>query len=299
MRNGDQKQMRPRTIQGLVLAAGIAATAWKLRALTGSGAAAATVVGTAVHASMGAQGSIAVVSYFASASALGRLLKQRQPEQQRGNRRDAVQVLANGGPPAAFSLMYACAGTPSSLLLASAFFGSVAAATADTWATEIGTRYGGEPRSIATGRRTAAGESGSVSLVGLGASIVASAAIAAVAHYGAGNRNARAVACAAGGVAGSIADSLVGALIQEQRWCERCNVRTEAPIHICGSRTRHLSGVRAVNNDIANVMGVVAGGLTAAALSASLPNLTGRNGSRVEFATTSASSRMSGTPGAP
>jgi uncharacterized protein (TIGR00297 family) len=263
-----------------------------------SGAVAATMVGTAVHAGMGFRGSIALVSYFASASALGRLPRARISLQQRGNRRDAVQVLANGGPPALFALLHARSAASSIDLAEAAFYGSLAAAAADTWATEVGTRYGGSPRNIITTRKAAPGESGAVTFAGLFASLAASSAIAAAAHVGASSRPSRALSCVAGGIAGSLTDSLLGALVQEQRWCESCSVRTELPVHTCGAQTRHVAGLRAVNNDVVNLLSVLAGGLIASAASWAMPDLAGRIGSRVEFATTSTNSRVPRTIGA-
>lgn len=295
--NAKSMQLKARSGQGLVLAAGIAAGAWKLQALTASGAAAATLVGAAVHAGMGLRGSAAAVVYFASASALGRLPKQGPQVQRRGNRRDAVQVLANGGAPAFFSLVHARSAAPVSDLAASAFYGSLSAAAADTCATEIGTRFGRKPRNIATGRVAASGESGAISLAGLAASVAAATAIALAAKLGTSGRPMQAMSCVAGGVAGSLADSLLGALGQEQRWCQHCGVRTELPVHTCGHRSNYLSGVRSVNNDVVNLLGVTVGGLTAAALASALPHLAGRSGSRVEFATTATISRLPGTSG--
>lgn len=283
---GVTKLVRIRAFQGLVLAAGIAASAYKLSALSGSGAVAATVVGTAVYAGMGIHGSVTMVSYFASSSAFGRLPGRGHSGQQRGNRRDAVQVLANGGPAAAFSLLHAWSLPPVSDLMATAFFGSLAAATADTLATEVGTRWGGLPRNIVTGRPALPGESGAVTPIGLVASTVASLAIAALAQPGSLYPRTLAPGCVAGGVTGSVADSLLGALVQEQRWCERCGARTELTIHGCGRSTRHVAGIPTLNNDVVNAMGVMAGGLTAAVVSAALLRLTACIGSRVEFAPT-------------
>lgn len=298
MRAGVAKSMKQRAAQGLVLAAGIAVGANRLHALTVSGAVAAALVGTAVFAGMGVHGSLTMVSYFASASVLGQLPRPGDSVQQRGNRRDAVQVLANGGPAAALSLLHARSPASSEAVAAIAFYGSLAAATADTWATEVGTRWGGQPRNIVTGRRTLPGESGAVTSAGLAASVLASLVIAALAQPGAKDPRARTISCAMGGVAGSLTDSVVGALVQEQRWCERCSVRTEMAVHGCGCRTYRVSGVPTLNNDVVNLIGVAAGGLTAAVVSAMLPKLTDRNGSRVEFATALTNSRLSGEPGA-
>lgn len=299
LRIGGTHQGRSRAIQGLILATGIAAVACRKRALSPSGAVAATLAGAAVHAGMGTRGSITMVSYFVSSSMLGRLQEQRQPVQRRGNRRDAVQVLANGGPPAVFSLLHALRPQTPDGFAVTAFYGSLAAAAADTWATEIGSRWGGQPRSIATGRRASSGESGAVTLAGLAASVVASLAISAAAVSGAENQRFRAISSATGGVAGSLTDSLLGALVQERRWCEYCSVRTELLVHTCGHRSHHLSGLRAVNNDVVNLVAVISGGLTAVALSQVLPKLTLRDGSRVELVTTLTSSRLPGRLGAP
>lgn len=299
LRNDDANDVKSRAIQGVAMAAGIATVAWRLRALSTSGAVAATLIGGAVHVGMGARGSVAVVSYFASASALGRLPRPGAVTQQRGNRRDAVQVLANGGPPAVFSLVHARSGTLGRDRAAAAFYGSLAAAAADTWATEVGTRIGGTPRSLATGRIAAIGDSGAVTPAGLAASALAALAIALAAQPEGHGQSGRVVRCLAGGMAGSLADSLLGALMQEQRWCSRCEVGTELVVHTCGNPTHVCSGIRGANNDVVNLTGVTVGGIAAAALAAILPHLTGRNGSRVEFATTVTNSRLSGTPGAP
>ncbi len=291
LQTGNAQRVRTRAIQGLVLAAAIAASAMKVRALSTSGAVATMLIGAAVHAGMGARGSVAMVSYFASATALGRLPRSHSSEQRRGNRRDAVQVLANGGPPALFSLLHARAAAPAKERAAVAFYGSLAAAAADTWATEVGTRFGGQPRSLATGKSAAPGDSGAITIAGLAASVVASSAMAQASRAGGARHCERIVSCAAGGLAGSLADSVLGAFMQEHRRCELCGARTEMMVHSCGHHSRYLSGIRGVNNDVVNVLGVTVGGLAAAALFAALPHLTGRNGSRVEFATTMTNSR--------
>lgn len=298
VRSGLAQQPKIRVASSAFLAAGIATGAWKLRALSPSGAVAALLVGTSVHAGLGFRGSFALLLYVTTATALGRLPKRRGPAQQRGNRRDAVQVLANGGPATLFSILHACGPAALANSATSAFYGSVAAAAADTWATEVGTRWGGLPRSLTTGRKAAPGESGAITPAGFAASLAASVTIAAVAPSTTGCRMSTALSCAAGGIVGSVTDSLLGALVQEQRWCNHCGERTELKVHPCGGATRRLSGVPAVNNDAVNLLGVVAGGLTAVALSARLPCLAGRNRSRVEFALTLTNSRVPRTIGA-
>ena len=175
---------------------------------------------------------------------------------------------------------------------------SGAAAAADTWATEIGTRWGGQPRNVATFRSAAVGESGGVTLAGLAASLLASITIAAIAQVGQGDRKGLATRCVLGGMVGSLTDSMVGALLQEQRWCERCEVATESPIHTCGQPTNHVRGIPGLDNDVVNLLASAAGGLAAAAMPAGMARLTRRDGSRVEYITTLTNSRLPSHTGA-
>jgi len=290
-RSSGANQADRRAIQGLVLATAIAAGAARMRALSLSGAAAATLVGAAVHAGMGTRGSVTMVTCFACTSALGRLASAGPRFQRRGNQRDAVQVLANGGPAAALSLLRMRYPATSDDVIALAFFGSLAAAAADTAATEIGTRWGGQPRSITTGRLVPAGESGAVTPAGLAAAVLASLALAVTSQAGTKDWEVRATACAAGGVAGALVDSLLGALLQEQRWCDTCCVRTELPVHVCGMRTCRISGLPGVNNDAVNTLAICAGSIATIACAGVLSKLTARNGSRVEFVAAPTSSR--------
>ncbi|NIQ60053.1 MAG: DUF92 domain-containing protein, partial [Gammaproteobacteria bacterium] len=101
---------------------------------------------------------VILVLFFVSSSALSRL-----PDGAEARRvRDARQVLANGSVAAVAAALMGW-----SPVAAQAFLGAVAAAAADTWATEIGVRFGGEPRSILSLRRRSPGTSGAVSPLGL------------------------------------------------------------------------------------------------------------------------------------
>ena len=92
-----------------------------------------------------------------------------------------MQVLANGGVATACALgsrsRTTCAGRV-------AFAGAYAAATADTWATEIGTLAGQPPRSIVNCRPVATGMSGGIALPGTLAEIAGALWIGVVAPLG-------------------------------------------------------------------------------------------------------------------
>lgn len=290
-RSGPTNTTIRRLTHGSLLAGLVAAAGLRFRALSPTGAAAAAAVGSAVHAGTGVRGSAAMVAFFATSSALGRLPGAGGAAQRRGSRRDAVQVVANGGPPALFATWRLLQPGQPSDWLTTAYLGSVAAATADTWATELGTRWGGTPRHLLTGRKAETGVSGAISGVGLAASVAGSVLIATLCPGSVAHGQIGAVACAAGGLIGSLTDSFLGELVQERRWCPECKAATEAHVHSCGTPTIHLAGIRGLTNDVVNTLAVSSGGLAAAGTSIILAKLTDRNGSRVEFHATSTSSR--------
>src|SRR4051794_17807808 len=93
-----------RALTGTTAAAAISVVALHVRALSRSGAAAATLVGGSVFAGGGTRGATSLVAFFVSSTLLARLPSRSRSEQRRGNQRDAVQVLANGGVAALLSL---------------------------------------------------------------------------------------------------------------------------------------------------------------------------------------------------
>jgi len=168
-------------------------------------------------------------------------------------------VLANGGVAAACALLAMRYGLP----LLAAFAGAFAAASADTWGTEIGSVLGGVPRSIATLRPVAAGLSGGVTFAGTLAEIVGAAAVALASTA----IDARLfVPVFAGGVAGAFVDSLLGATVQSLRFCPRCARACETDPHACGAATAPQRGASWFGNDAVNFAATLAGALAAGLL---------------------------------
>jgi uncharacterized protein (TIGR00297 family) len=256
--------MAERALIGAVLALAIALAARRTHSLSSSGAAAAIAVGTLAVAAGWTWAAVLIV-YFASSSALshlGRAEKEQRTSRvaAKGGERDAAQVLANGGGFAIGALLMLLRPDVRWLALG---IGSLAASAADTWATEIGTLYGGAPRSILTFESLAPGLSGGVTPLGTLASAVGACFVAIVAcAMGVASRTG--VAIAVGGFGGAIIDSILGASVQARRWCPVCQRVTERVVHDCGTRTVARSGIAWLNNDGVNLVSGILGGLMAA-----------------------------------
>ncbi|GAK03385.1 hypothetical protein JCM19037_1707 [Geomicrobium sp. JCM 19037] len=155
----------------------IALAALRVRALSLFGALSATGVGFIIAYFFSWEGLIVLGVFFVSSTVLGRLPARtftREKEQ-----RTAWQVLANGGVAAGSALLYPWLGELSIIM----FVASLAAAASDTWATELGRRFGGRPYHL---RKRSIGEnglSGAVSIVGTFAALLGSFFVSLVGWY--------------------------------------------------------------------------------------------------------------------
>jgi uncharacterized protein (TIGR00297 family) len=255
-----------RALLGLVCALCVALAARRTRSLSWGGAATATVIGTLAVAAGWTWGALLIV-YFASSTGLSRLGRATKEKLTgsivaKGGPRDAVQVLANGALFAGAALAMIIQPDARWIALGA---GSLAASAADTWATEIGTLYGGRPRSILSWRSVPIGTSGAVSLFGTAAGVWGAAFVAVVVVL-VGWAPEVASDVALGGIAGAQLDSLLGASVQARRWCPTCKRETERHIHDCGTPTQRRRGFPWLDNDLVNFISSAAGGLLAALL---------------------------------
>src|SRR5574340_230608 len=171
---------------GFSLAGLIAVAAYAARSLSFSGAIAATLLGTAVFGLGGFSWAVLLVGFFASSSVLSRMFKRRKAgvneKYSKGSRRDAGQVLANGGVAGLLAIAQAI--LPGANFLWAAAAGTLAAVNADTWATELGILSPVNPRLITTGKVVEKGTSGGISLTGTLAALGGAAAIGLLAILG-------------------------------------------------------------------------------------------------------------------
>ena len=202
--------------------------------LTWPGVGAGLVVGAALLAGTHAAGPILLVVFLASSSGLSRLRIEGS--------RTAWQVLANSAVPGIAALLAAfgvlsCAGT--------AVAGAIAAVTADTWATEIGTALRAPARLVTTWRRVPPGRSGAVSVAGTAAGFAGAAMIALISSYLPAAAWGPALPAdltpvLVGGLVGLFADSFIGATVEGR--------------------------IPGINNETVNLIGSLAGAVTACLL---------------------------------
>ena len=252
-----------RVLAGTLLALAVALIARRAHALSTSGALAAWLTGT-LASGAGWEWAILLIGYFVTSAALSRAGARVKAARtggivEKGGARDAWQVTANGG---VFAAMAGTAlGWPE---MAGSLFelgaAALAASAADTWSTELGTWLGGTPRSITTLAPVRPGTSGGITLWGsagavLGAGVVTGGAILLGAPGPAW------LSLMVAGVAGSLADSLLGASVQARRHCPTCDRATERRVHDCGVVTIPAGGFSWLTNDGVNAAATVVGPL--------------------------------------
>jgi len=236
------------------------------RTLSTSGAIAGGIVGTLAIAAGWSWG-VMLLSFFVPASALSKMGERRKTERvgpivEKGGERDVRQVLANSGVFATAALGQLLVPAPVWHAIGA---GALAAAAADTWATEVGTLAQTDPISIVSGKRVPAGTSGAITPIGSAACVAGALFIAVLATLA--RWPVAFAAVALGGVAGALADSLLGGTLQARRWCDVCAKATERVVHSCGTATRPAGGLAGFDNDTVNAVCSAVGALVAWGLS--------------------------------
>lgn len=250
---------------GFALASLLALVALWWGALSKSGALATVVIGSIVFGLGGWRWSPAVLFFFLSSSLLSKIgqikKKKLQDVFQKNEKRDGVQVLANGLVSSLCVVFNLLIPQP---LWYSLYLASLSAANADTWATELGVLSNSTPILITSGRPVPTGTSGGLSWIGSMAALAGAISLSAVGvwfwpAYSLSLQNL--VIIAGAGFLASFFDSFLGAMLQAQYLCPNCGLKTERKEH-CQNLTSRISGWGWVNNDLVNFLA----GLLAAAL---------------------------------
>lgn len=272
-------------IIGALCALLIAGAAYWKKSLSLSGAVAAVMMGTVYYAAGNLFWFGILILFFVTSSIFSKLRGDRKAELEKSyaksGRRDAGQVLANGGLGMAACILNALWPNP---VWGYFFIGTMAAVTADTWATEWGGLSKRPPRSVVNWRVVPPGTSGGVSSLGSMAALIGAGVIGGAAwvllRWTGGMQGAMQglisiglwkwiVIGGASGFVGAMADSLLGATVQKMFRCEVCGKIVEVGEH-CGRPTAAARGWSWMNNDAVNLISSVAAGFIAWGLGAFL-----------------------------
>lgn len=256
--------MLARVLLGLLLSGLIGFVGYRRGALTRSGWLGAVLTGTLVFGFGGLDAGLLLIAFFVSSSLLTRYQAARKQAVAdvfaKTGRRDLGQALANGLIASLGAVFYGLTANPIGY---AALVGSLAAANADTWATELGVLARKPPRLITTGRRVPAGTSGGITPIGLLAALVGAGVIGLFAALFRSDARWIMVALIAG-LIGSLVDSLLGATLQGIYYSERRGRETERATESDGTPNRLVRGRRWIDNDAVNFAATVAGGVIGA-----------------------------------
>ncbi len=249
--------MTTQIILGVFLAIVIAVLAWRVSALSRSGALAAVLTGGLIFGLGGLPWAVLLLTFFISSSALSRAFKARKASLSekfsKGSQRDWGQVLANGGVGSLLAVVYVVSHQPEWLWLA--FTGAMAAVNADTWSTELGVLSLIPPRLITNGKQVERGTSGGITLAGTLSALAGAALVGIFAALFTPSTDVLPMLgiVILAGLLGSLFDSVLGATVQAIYWCPICHKETERhPLHSCGSPTSQMRGWHWFNNDVVN-----------------------------------------------
>ena len=230
---------------------------FKLNVLTIDGALGAFIMGLFIFGIGGWKFLLPIVLFFLTSSFLSKILNDKDQNFEsfpKGSRRDLIQVYANGGIPMLISIWWLY--DPSEILYI-AFLASVASATADTWATEIGIYSKITPRNCISFRKLKPGVSGGVTLFGTIGSLLGAGIISLSGQFFL-QSSVQTLLVLLAGFTGSILDSIIGATVQAIFVCNKCGGQTEKSQH-CGNPTMLESGNKMINNDMVNLLCTISG----------------------------------------
>ncbi|MDT8861730.1 DUF92 domain-containing protein [Alkalihalobacillus sp. MEB130] len=236
---------------GVVL---IALLAYYKKKLTFSGAITAVVVGSLISIGLGLFGLLLLGAFFFSSMIIGSIASSKKDLGivDKGQRRDATQVLANGGVSAIIAIVYFI--FPSELFICG-FVASLAAANSDTWASEIGVHSKQLPLHLIEWTRVPPGTSGAITILGSIAAFAGSLFIVIFSIFlWSGTFSSIYVSLiilTLAGFLGNLFDTVLGGVWQVVYRCSQCSIETERRFH-CNKKTIQIKGKSWMNNDFVN-----------------------------------------------
>ncbi|MFS0786326.1 DUF92 domain-containing protein [Shouchella sp. 1P09AA] len=235
-----------------------------LQKLTFAGSVTAFIIGGATVVGVGPAGLLLFAVFFGSSILLGKVKGAAVDEEvvEKHGKRDAFQVFANGGYAGLCSVLLVFFPSLATILVAG-FVGSLAAAIADTWASEIGKLSQDKPIDVLTRKKVEKGVSGGVTGLGMAAAFAGSFVLAGVAILIWWNETSVSYLWLFFfifvGFVANLLDSILGSTVQGLYQCPNCGIHTEK-LHHC-VKTVKIRGFSFVTNDVVNLCCTGAGAL--------------------------------------
>ena len=240
----------------------ISMLSFKAKFLTKSGGIVQFILAVLIFGFGGIKWAIPIVTFFFLSSILSYIRKNKNKEVEtyfeKSCQRDHSQVIANGGIS---GILVVLNYYYNSELLYFVYVSCISAVCADTWATEIGTIKKIKTVNILNFKTVEQGSSGGISLTGMAGSALGAFIIPVTSVCFLGeNKFYWVFLITIAGLLGSLTDSILGASIQAQYFCNNCGKVTEHKYH-CSSKTLLKKGFYRVNNDVVNFITSCAGGI--------------------------------------
>ena len=224
--------------------------AYKKKSLSLSGAIGGYLLGIVIFGSGGWNWIIPLIFFFISSSILSHFNRKEKSQ------RNLLQILSNGGLATIFAIENIFIKSSFSLIF---YLSAIAAATADTWGTEVGFHSKSKPKLIFSKQLVPKGTSGSITLLGTIGSIIGAILIAVLGQMIFSHKNIFFPIVIAG-ISGSIFDSFLGRFFQAKYLCKECSEHSEDNNH-CDLPALRISGLKIIDNNMVNFLNTLFGGI--------------------------------------
>ena len=224
--------------------------AYKKKSLSLSGAIGGYLLGIVIFGSGGWNWIIPLIFFFISSSILSHFNRKEKSQ------RNLLQILSNGGLASIFAIEHIFIKSSFSLIF---YLSAIAAATADTWGTEVGFHSKSKPKLIFSKKLVPKGTSGSITLLGTIGSIIGAILIAVLGQIIFSHKNIF-LPIAIAGISGSVFDSFLGRFFQAKYLCKDCGEHSEDNNH-CDLPALRISGLKIIDNNMVNFLNTLCGGI--------------------------------------
>ncbi len=236
----------------IILTPFVIAAVLEKKVLTANGLLLAMVLDAVVSLILGNFGFIMLCVFLFGSVLIDKIKKRKMKDDgitKKGECRDGVQVIANGLAPMMMALLFSATSHPAFIV---GYVAALCEAFADTAASGLGV-FSNNVFDLFKLRRTKAGLSGGMTVIGTVASLVA-ATLASLVGILFGLYGIEIALIAAGcAFVGAVFDSMLGSLLQIKYKCPVCGEITERDIH-CKKRGLRHSGFEFFDNDVVNFL---------------------------------------------